>query len=167
MLEAVHRPMQPYLIMMPGCTIASPALGSRLIPLCAVSRQHPPSKRCNSHGWRLARKQRRTSRVRTSEFWWEEEEEYDALTDALRRKVLVLATPPPPPGTAQAEASPGDAEQLLNLRNFVQPAHFVGGFCGTGEHEFAGRLWCAAGRDGPPLFLKIRRRCVVTHALPC
>jgi hypothetical protein len=85
--------------------------------------------------------------VATSEHWWEDEEEFDALTDALRRKVIVIITPP---------STSGNTTEIDALRSSLASLEFNAGFCSSEDIEYATNLW--AGRDKPPMFLKMRRR---------
>ncbi|KAG7670017.1 hypothetical protein Ndes2526B_g06392 [Nannochloris sp. 'desiccata'] len=98
-----------------------------------------------------AQKRRSLPIVATSEHWWEDEEEFDALTDALRKKVIVLITPSDGWNTAQHTT-----KEIDNLRNSLASLEFNAGFCSSELIDYATKIW--AGRDKPPLFLKMRRR---------
>jgi len=98
-----------------------------------------------------AQKRRSLQIVATSEHWWEDEEEFDSLTDALRQKVMIVVTPSSNPDTAQHTA-----QEIDNLRNSLASLEFSAGFCSSEEIDYATKIW--AGRDKPPLFLKLRRR---------
>jgi hypothetical protein len=92
--------------------------------------------------------------VATSEHWWEDEEEFDALTDALRKKVLVIITPSD--GCNSTDTAQHATQEIDNLRNSLASLEFNAGFCSSEQIEYATKIW--AGRDKPPLFLKMRRR---------
>ncbi|GBF91916.1 hypothetical protein Rsub_04640 [Raphidocelis subcapitata] len=87
---------------------------------------------------------RRSVVAHTSEFWYEEEDEFDGLRELLDPKRVVLATP-----AARADALRG------------RP--FVTAFASGGAAAAAEALWRDLGLAGPPLFLKIRTREVLTR----
>jgi hypothetical protein len=95
-------------------------------------------------------KKRTCWKIFTSEHWWEEEDEFDSLTDALRRKLIYVITPG------------GSENEIDMLRSSLANVAFNAGFCSSEEIEYATKLW--AGRDKPPMFLKMRRRMTLDAA---
>jgi hypothetical protein len=129
----------------------------RCVPAIIASHVGPRHVRCKFKTFtnisaKLQNKRGHLQIVATSEHWWEDEEEFDALTDALRKKVIVLITP----GTGGNASTTQKTTEIDSLRSSLASLDFNAGFCSSEEIDYATKIW--AGRDKPPLFLKMRRR---------